>query len=100
MAKSTKSRKLTAAQIRKELKTLPDWKIDVHGFLTREFRFTDFPHAFGFMAAAATVAQAMNHHPEWANVYDKVAVRLSTHDAGGLTRLDVELAHAMDDLAG
>jgi 4a-hydroxytetrahydrobiopterin dehydratase len=66
--------------------------------ISKRFEFDDFDHAFGFMAAAAMVAQRLNHHPEWSNVYNKVDVTLSTHDAGGLTDLDMILAEAMDKL--
>jgi len=66
--------------------------------ITRDFRFRDFSEAFGFMARVALLAQAANHHPEWSNVYDKVTITLSTHDAGGLTEKDVALAEAIDQL--
>ncbi|KAF0115842.1 MAG: 4a-hydroxytetrahydrobiopterin dehydratase [Hyphomonadaceae bacterium] len=64
----------------------------------REFRFPDFSEAFTFMTRAALKAQIMDHHPEWFNVYDKVVVLLTTHDADGVTALDVELAQYMDSL--
>jgi 4a-hydroxytetrahydrobiopterin dehydratase len=66
----------------------------------RTFVFKDFNEAFGFMARSALVAEQMNHHPEWTNVWNRVEVTLSTHDAGGLTERDVELAEAMDRIAG
>ena len=68
--------------------------------ITRKFVFKDFSEAFGFMARAALVAEKLDHHPEWSNVYKTVEVTLSTHDADGLTELDVKLAEAMDKLAG
>ena len=68
--------------------------------ITRKFVFKDFNEAFGFMTRAALVAEKMDHHPEWFNVYKTVDVTLSTHDAGGVTELDVKLAQAMDKLAG
>ena len=68
--------------------------------ITRSYRFRDFVEAFGFMTKAALVAERMNHHPEWSNVYRTVEVALTTHDAGGVTRKDIELAKAMDKLAG
>ena len=68
--------------------------------ITRKFVFQDFNQAFGFMARAALVAEKMDHHPEWFNVYKTVEVTLSTHDAGGLTELDVRLAQEMNRLAG
>jgi 4a-hydroxytetrahydrobiopterin dehydratase len=67
--------------------------------ISRNFSFPDFVTAFGFMAEVALVAERMNHHPEWFNVYGTVKVELSTHDANGLTRLDFELAQAMNEAA-
>ena len=79
---------------------LADWQaVDGRNAITRTFKFKDFNQAFGFMARAALIAENMDHHPEWFNVYNRVDVTLSTHDAGGLTELDVELAAAMDSLA-
>jgi 4a-hydroxytetrahydrobiopterin dehydratase len=68
--------------------------------IAKRFIFKDFNAAFGFMTRAALIAEKMDHHPEWFNVYKTVDVTLSTHDAGGLTELDVKLAEAMDRLAG
>jgi 4a-hydroxytetrahydrobiopterin dehydratase len=68
--------------------------------ITRKFVFKNFNEAFGFMTRAALVAEKMDHHPEWFNVYKTVEVTLSTHDAGGVTALDVELAEAMNRIAG
>jgi 4a-hydroxytetrahydrobiopterin dehydratase len=68
--------------------------------ITKKFVFKDFNEAFGFMTRAALVAEKMDHHPEWFNVYKTVEVTLSTHDAGGVTALDVELAGAMNKIAG
>ena len=68
--------------------------------ITKKFVFKDFNAAFGFMTRAALVAEKMDHHPEWFNVYKTVEVTLSTHDAGGVTELDVQLAEAMDRIAG
>ena len=67
--------------------------------LYRQFLFADFVTAFGFMAQAALIAERMNHHPEWSNVYSRVDVELTTHDVGGLSMLDVELARRMDAAA-
>ena len=67
--------------------------------ITRKFVFKDFNQAFGFMTRSALVAEKMDHHPEWFNVYKKVEVTLSTHDAGGVTELDIKLAEAMDRIA-
>ena len=68
--------------------------------ITKTFTFKDFNQAFGFMTRAALVAEKMDHHPEWLNVYKTVEVTLSTHDAGGVTELDIKLAEAMDKIAG
>lgn len=68
--------------------------------ITRTFKFADFPTAFGFMSAIATQAEKAGHHPEWFNVYNKVEVTLTTHDAGGVTQKDIDLATKMDTLAG
>jgi 4a-hydroxytetrahydrobiopterin dehydratase len=68
--------------------------------ITKRFVFADFNAAFGFMTRAALVAEKLDHHPEWSNVYKTVDVTLSTHDAGGLTGLDIKLAEAMNRLAG
>ena len=78
---------------------LPGWTIE-DGGLARTFKFSDFVAAFGFMASAALVAERMNHHPEWTNVYNRVTVRLTTHEVDGISSLDFELAAKMSDLAG
>jgi|SRR5690606_30741342 4a-hydroxytetrahydrobiopterin dehydratase len=83
------------------LAALPGWReVEGRDAITRSLRFADFGAAFGFMAHVALVAERMNHHPEWFNVYHRVDITLSTHDAGGLTSLDVELAQAIDRIAG
>ena len=77
---------------------IPDWKQveeDGEEKLQRQFKFKDFPAALGWMVQMGTIAERMNHHPEWSNVYNRVDVRLTTHDAGGLTKLDLQLALAM-----
>jgi 4a-hydroxytetrahydrobiopterin dehydratase len=91
--------KLTDSEIATALVELPTWKV-VSGKLRREYKFADFVAAFSFMSGAALVAQGMDHHPEWFNVWNTVRIDLATHDAGGITALDVQLAHAMDELAG
>jgi 4a-hydroxytetrahydrobiopterin dehydratase len=79
---------------------LPQWQqVDGRDAITRTFKFKDFNEAFGFMARAALVAEKMDHHPEWTNVWSRVDVTLSTHSAGGLTELDLKLAEAMDRIA-
>ncbi len=90
--------KLTADELRARSAELPDWVL-TDGKLTRTFRFQDFVGAFGFMTRVALVAERMNHHPEWRNVYGEVSVALVTHDCGGISALDFELAHAMNRLA-
>ena len=93
--------RLTAAERADALKTLAGWRrAEGRDAITRTFTFADFNEAFGFMARAALVAEKMDHHPEWSNVYKTVTVTLSTHEAGGLTARDVALAKAMDRLAG
>jgi 4a-hydroxytetrahydrobiopterin dehydratase len=77
--------------------SLPDWRVEGNK-LTRTFRFPDFIAAWGFMTRVALIAQSMDHHPEWFNVYGTVTIALNTHDAGGITSLDVELAHRIDAL--
>jgi 4a-hydroxytetrahydrobiopterin dehydratase len=89
---------LTHTETEAALAELTGWAHEA-GCLHKVFRFRDFPRAFGFMAAVATVAEAMNHHPDWSNTYSKVDVRLSTHDEGGITAKDVALARRMDELA-
>ena len=95
----TRPARLSDADVQTRLVSLPDWSLAA-GKLRREFRFADFSEAFGFMARAALAAEKLDHHPEWSNVWNRVTVELSTHDAGGLTALDFELAAAMDRLAG
>ena len=90
---------LSLEQINALGRDLPDWNL-VGGKLHREFRFADFVAAFGFMAQVALVAEALGHHPEWSNVWNRVTVDLTTHDTGGLSNLDVMLAQRMDSLAG
>lgn len=90
--------KLDDAEIQQRLASLPGWTL-AQGKLHREYRFKDFVAAFGFMASAALAAEAMNHHPEWFNVWATVKVDLNTHDAGGITALDFELAAKMETLA-
>jgi 4a-hydroxytetrahydrobiopterin dehydratase len=90
--------KLSSEEISSALPSLPGWSV-IEGKLHREYTFPDFVHAFAFMAAVATVAERLDHHPEWSNVYKRVSVDLSTHDAGGITELDVKLAGSMEKIA-
>jgi 4a-hydroxytetrahydrobiopterin dehydratase len=93
------SAKLDEAALRDAVAGLEGWSLEA-GKLHREYRFPDFVTAFGFMASVALVAESMNHHPEWQNVYGRVVVDLTTHDAGGITEKDLTLARRMDALAG
>jgi 4a-hydroxytetrahydrobiopterin dehydratase len=95
MARPSRS---TEAEIAAELAALPDWTIEGEK-LHRVFKFADFVTAFGFMSSSALIAERMNHHPEWFNVWSTVRVHLTTHDAGGITALDFQLARAMDRIA-
>ena len=80
---------------------LPGWRlVDGRDAIQKTFKFKDFSEAFGFMTRAALVAEKMDHHPEWINVWNRVDVTLSTHWRGGLTELDLKLAEAMDRIAG
>lgn len=90
--------KLEDSEIEERLASLDGWD-RVDGKLHREFKFKDFIAAFGFMTSAAIAAEKMDHHPEWFNVYSKVIVDLTTHDAGGITELDFSLAETMNALA-
>jgi 4a-hydroxytetrahydrobiopterin dehydratase len=89
---------LSPTDLNKALSGLPGWTLQ-GGKLHREYAFGDFLAAFGFMTSVALVAQRMDHHPEWFNVFDRVRIDLSTHDAGGITGLDVRLASSMEALA-
>lgn len=92
--------KLDSTAISEKLATVSDWDIDAgETALSRSFRFADFSEAFGFMSRVALAAETLNHHPEWKNVYRNVDVRLTTHDAGGLTALDFDLATRIDAIA-
>ncbi len=94
----SKPARLSEAEIRGALEGLPGWEIS-NAKLHREYRFADFVHAFGFMAASAVAIEAMNHHPEWSNVWNRVTIDLTTHDAGGITERDVRLAAKLEELA-
>lgn len=82
-----------------QLSNLPHWTFDAQrGAITREFVWPDFVRAFAFMSQVAEAAEKHNHHPEWRNVYNKVTVTWTTHDAGGLTDKDIQLARICDEL--
>ena len=93
------AKKLSTDAIQMGLDDLEGWSLE-DDKLHREFRFKNFVAAFGFMTSAAIEAEKMDHHPEWFNVYNKVRVHLTTHDAGGITELDFLLAKKMNQLAG
>ena len=89
--------KLSQIEIEEELKNLPGWSI-VNEKLHKEFQFESFNQAFGFMTRSAMEIEKMNHHPEWFNVYNRITVELTTHDAGGITKNDVNLAKILNSL--
>jgi 4a-hydroxytetrahydrobiopterin dehydratase len=92
--------KLTGAARKAALDKLKGWiEVDGRDAISRKFTFKDFNEAFGFMARAALIAEKLDHHPEWFNVYNTVEVTLATHDAGGVTERDLELAQEMNRLA-
>lgn len=92
---------LTEAERTAALAALPGWSLREDGLaITRTFRFTDFAEAFAFMTRVAILAEKADHHPEWFNVYNRVEITLTTHDAGGLSTRDVALATAIDGFAG
>ena len=93
--------KLTGDARKAALAKLPGWsEVTGRDAIAKKFVFKDFSQAFGFMTRASLVAEKMDHHPEWFNVYKTVEVTLSTHDAGGVTEFDIKLAEAMDRIAG
>ena len=93
--------KLTGEPRKAALAKLAGWsEVEGRDAITRKFVFKNFSEAFGFMSRAALMAEKLDHHPEWFNVYKTVEVTLSTHDAGGVTELDIKLAEAMNRFAG
>ena len=95
----TERKKLSDSEIQENLAQLSGWNIE-NGKLHKNFQFHSFVEAFGFMTKTALAAEAMNHHPEWFNVYNKVTVDLSTHDLGGISTWDFELAKKMEEFTG
>ncbi len=89
--------KLTAEEVQTRLASLSSWEL-YQGKLFREFEFRDFVEAFGFMGKVALLAERANHHPEWSNVYNRVTIELTTHEANGITERDFALASAIDRL--
>jgi 4a-hydroxytetrahydrobiopterin dehydratase len=95
------AQKLSPDARKSALARLSGWsEVSGRDAIAKTFTFKNFNQAFGFMTRAALVAEKMDHHPEWFNVYKKVEVTLATHDAGGVTELDIKLAEAMNRLAG
>ncbi len=84
-------------ELEARVKGLKGWSLQ-KGKLHKEYTFASFVHAFSFMAGAALLAESMNHHPEWSNVYNKVTIDLVTHDLGGISALDIEFARLLDSL--
>ena len=91
-------RRFSGPELKAALEDLPGWSV-VDGKLHKEFKFEDFIHAFGFMSTAALAIEKMGHHPEWFNVYNRVTVDLTTHDAQGITQKDADLAKLLDQTA-
>ena len=89
--------RLSIESINQELKNLKGWEI-LNNKIHKEFVFEDFNQAFGFMARAAMHIEKINHHPEWFNVYNKIIIDLTTHDAGGVTQNDIDLARILNSL--
>ena len=89
--------RLSELEIEEELKQLSEWSVK-NDKLHKEFKFDNFNQAFGFMTRAAMEIEKMNHHPEWFNVYNRITVELTTHDAGGITKNDVNLARILNSL--
>lgn len=97
---ATSRARLTDAELASALSTLPGWSIAPgRSAITKSLKFADFNAAFGFMARVALSAEKLDHHPEWFNVYNRVDITLSTHDAGGVTALDIKLASLIEQYA-
>ena len=98
MAESSRPERLSDAKIEQALESVPGWMVQ-SGKLHREFRFRNFNQAFGFMTRAALYSEAMDHHPEWSNVYATVIVDLVTHSENGITQLDFDLAKKLNEIS-
>ncbi len=91
--------RLCVEEIKESISQLaPGWNYN-SGCIEREFNFKDFAQAFGFMSSVAVIAEKLNHHPNWSNVYNKVYITLTTHDSGGITQLDFDFAKEVDQIA-
>ena len=93
------SPKLTTSQIENQISDLSGWTVQDEK-LHKQYQFNSFVEAFGFMSSVALVAESMNHHPNWSNVYNRVTIDLNTHDSGGISSLDFEFAKRADEIAG
>jgi len=92
-----KNKKLSISETKLHLKELTDWKF-LNNFIQKDFEFKDFLEAFGFIARLAVLSEKLNHHPNWSGVYNKVQIKLQTHDAGGITAKDIEMATKIEKL--
>ncbi len=90
-------KKYTPAEILAQLNELPGWKLE-DNFITKTFFFKDFSEAFGFMGRVALISEVLAHHPDWSGVYNKVTLKLTTHDVGGITEKDFEFAQSVERL--
>jgi len=101
MEENNSNQKITDDDIDEALKSLAGWaKVEDVEAIYKSFKFKDFNGAWGFMSRVALLAEKMNHHPEWFNVYNRVDVTLNTHDVGGVSALDIKMADSMNDYAG
>lgn len=92
--------KLSDTEVQSALASLPGWTlVDGRPAISKSLKFADFSSAFGFMTRVALAAEKLDHHPEWTNVYNRVDITLTTHDAGGLTTLDIDLARLINGCA-
>jgi 4a-hydroxytetrahydrobiopterin dehydratase len=101
MAQQARPARLDDQAVSQALAGLPGWApVEGRQAIAKEYRFQDFNQAFGFMVRVSLLAEKLDHHPEWFNVYNKVAVTLATHDADGVTELDITMARFMEQVAG
>ena len=91
------AKRLGDLEIKRQLESLPGW-VEPEGKLKKEYSFKNFVDAFTFMGRVAFLAEAINHHPDWSNAYNRVLINLTTHDVGGITGLDVEFAKSLEDI--
>jgi 4a-hydroxytetrahydrobiopterin dehydratase len=91
---------LSSQELRSVLGKLPGWKVNAGGKLEKNFEFEDFAEAFAFMTRVALAAEALSHHPEWFNVYNRLRIELTTHDAGGITEKDLRLVERIESFRG